>query len=170
MAQLLLCISNGRTADTPYPIDPFTFVSTSVEEKPASSKAHVIGGADFIIPDLPPHVAAALKANGHLAVPAPGASSSIIGPSVKRAAAPLPKTVFPDQHVPLLLTKIIELETGNMTFIVETIYKELSEFHVKKNAIEAKVREVGEKNKRIWVVKPEVKVRIFLLLIWRVLT
>ncbi len=41
------------------------------------------------------------------------------------------------------------------------MYKELSEFKVKKNAIEAKVKEIGEKSregKKLWVIKPEVKV------------
>ena len=64
--------------------------------------------------------------------------------------------------MPLLLAKIKELDTGNLTFIVETVYKELStqKAGVKKNAIEAKVREVGEKckEKKVWVVKAEVRV------------
>lgn len=68
--------------------------------------------------------------------------------------------------MPLLLAKIKELDTGNLTFIVETVYKELStqKAGVKKNAIEAKVREIGEKSKdggsaKVWVVKPDVRVR-----------
>lgn len=137
-------------------MDPFTFVSVPVDEKPSAPKQAPASTSDFIVPDLPPHVTAALKSNGHLTVPAPSGTTS---PGIKRSTAPLPKpkTVFPDQHIPLLLAKITELETGNLTFIVETIYKELGEFHVKKNAIEAKVKEVGEKSKggkRVWVVKP----------------
>lgn len=68
--------------------------------------------------------------------------------------------------MPLLLAKIKELDTGNLTFIVETVYKELStqKAGVKKNAIEVKVREVGEKSKdsgsaKVWVVKRDVRVR-----------
>ena len=117
-------------------------------------------GSEFAIPDLPPHVAAALKMNGHLSVPTPG--SSTLSPSAaKRVAMPLPKTVFPEEHVPLLLARIKELETGNLTFIVESVYKELNDYKVKKNAIEAKVKEISEKSregKRVWVVRPEVKV------------
>ena len=76
-----------------------------------------------------------------------------------------PKTSFPDAHVPFLLTKIEELDTGNLTFIVESVYKELKSLQgtvgvpaVKKNAIEAKVKEVGEKDRKVWIVRPEIKV------------
>ena len=55
------------------------------------------------------------------------------------------------------------METGNITAIVEVVYQELRNHKVKKNAIEAKVREIGEKNKKIWVVKAEVKVSIYIL-------
>ena len=67
--------------------------------------------------------------------------------------------------MPFLVAKISELDTGNMTFIVESLYQELRNKTkdtgapvVKKNAIEAKVREVTEKDKKIWIVKPDVKV------------
>lgn len=43
---------------------------------------------------------------------------------------------------------------------METVHHELQAHKVKKNAIEAKVREVGEKSKerKVWVVRPDVKV------------
>lgn len=84
---------------------------------------------------------------------------------------PKPKTVFPESLVPTLLSTVGTLETGNLTFIVESVHKTLSSSSgteaagagkVKKNAIEAKVREMCEKSqegRRVWVVKPEIKVR-----------
>lgn len=60
----------------------------------------------------------------------------------------------------MLLAKITSLATSNLAFIVETVYQDVREHRVKKNAIEAKVKEVGEKCKtlKVWVVRPEVKV------------
>ncbi len=77
---------------------------------------------------------------------------------VPKKAAPPPKTVFPEVHLPLLLSKINALQTTNLTFLVEAIYQDLRAHKVKKNAIEAKVREVGEKSKdtKFWMVKPGV--------------
>ena len=47
------------------------------------------------------------------------------------------------------------MQTGNITGIVETVYLELRAHKVKKNAIEAKLREIGEKSKekKVWVLK-----------------
>jgi len=72
-----------------------------------------------------------------------------------------PKHAFPDTHLPYLLTKITTLQAASITFLVETIYQELRIHKVKKNAIEAKVREVGEKckDRKVWVVKPTFKAR-----------
>jgi chromatin assembly factor 1 subunit A len=79
--------------------------------------------------------------------------------TVKRTYGP-PKTGFPETHMPLLLTKITSLCTGNFAFLVESIYQELRVHDVKKNAIEAKIREIGEKSKekKIWIVKENVMV------------
>lgn len=73
----------------------------------------------------------------------------------------VPKTVFPDAHLGTLLAKITDLATPSLTFLVESIYQELREHKVKKNAIEAKVREISEKSKdkKVWVVKQAVQVR-----------
>jgi len=70
------------------------------------------------------------------------------------ATAPTPKTTFPDAHIPFLLDKITSLATPKLSFIVESVHQELRVHNVKKNAIEAKVREVAEKSKekKIWVV------------------
>lgn len=49
---------------------------------------------------------------------------------------------------------------ASFVLLVETIYQELKAHKVKKIAIEAKIREVGEKckEKKVWVVKPALEV------------
>lgn len=65
--------------------------------------------------------------------------------------------------MPALIAKIKELNTGSLAVIVEGVYKELNAV-IKKNAIEAKIREIGEKSKdaggggKVWVIKAEVRV------------
>jgi len=105
--------------------------------------------AQFAIPALPSRQ----EAKGS---PAPATTATA---SSAPKARPAPKTAFPEAHMPLLLERISSLATPSLPFIVESVYKELQEQRVKKNAIEAKVREVGEKckEKKIWVVKQEVK-------------
>jgi len=68
----------------------------------------------------------------------------------------MPKTAFPEVHLSLLLDKITILQSASINFLVEAIHRELREHKVKKNTIEAKVREVSEKckEKKVWVVKP----------------
>ena len=70
------------------------------------------------------------------------------------------KVPFPDHLVPFLVQKITSLETNNLTFIVESVYQDLKHQKVKKNAIEAKVREIGEKAKghKVWGIKPDMLV------------
>ncbi|KAH9854026.1 hypothetical protein C2E23DRAFT_819256 [Lenzites betulinus] len=150
--------------DTPFPIDPFTFVSQPVEK--ASAEHHAQHTADgFVIPALPPHIAkssSSIASSGSAAGPSPSSSSTSLAgpstPSTKRGGL-TPKTAFPDAHIPHLLARIDALETSSLHCIVETVYRELQAHRVKKNAIEAKVREVGEKSKerKVWIVRPEVK-------------
>ncbi|GJE86884.1 CAF1A domain-containing protein [Phanerochaete sordida] len=133
--------------DTPVPIDPFKYVAPSYEHVPTGKAApQAPQPAAFAVPALPAHVAS---------MPAAPAN-----PDAKRPAV-APKTAFPEASMPVLLAKIRELNTGSLAVIVEGVYKELGTL-VKKNAIEAKVREVGEKSKeagagKVWVVKPEVR-------------
>jgi chromatin assembly factor 1 subunit A len=134
-------------------------VSTAVEDMKAAKKAVVTEEAGFVIPALPGHVAAG--------------SSSVTTTLVSLRAGPpgppkLPagssntkqKSNFPDTYLPVLLSKIESLATGSLITIVETVYQELKVHKVKKNAIESKVREIGEKckEKKVWVVRTEVKV------------
>ena len=130
--------------------------------KAAKKGAPADGG--FAIPALPDRLT-----NGTTTTPPLPSSTSLntspaaLGMLSKRAAGtsgPKPKNPFPDAHLPALLSKIETLATGSLISIVETVYQELKEHKVKKNAIEAKVREVGEKckDKKVWVIKPVVSV------------
>jgi chromatin assembly factor 1 subunit A len=89
---------------------------------------------------------------------------SEVAPSMPKRAQVPPKTSFPDAFLSILLSKITSLATGNMTFLIESVFQELREHNVRKNAIEAKLKEVGEKckHKKIWVVKDDVAVNLCL--------
>lgn len=47
------------------------------------------------------------------------------------------------------------MQANSLPFIVEMVYQELKAHKVKKNAIEAKIKEIGEKDKekKFWVLK-----------------
>lgn len=129
--------------DTPFPIDPFRFVSSEVEDPAPGQKNRSLDAAGAI---------------HNTSLPNGTANTAIIS-SVPKRLTVAPKHAFPDMHLPFLLTKITTLQAASITFLVETIYQELRVHKVKKNAIEAKVREVGEKCKerRVWVVKSAFK-------------
>ncbi|TFY78564.1 hypothetical protein EWM64_g5445 [Hericium alpestre] len=136
--------------DTPYPIDPFTFVSVDVAkqtQKPATSDSV------FVMPALPAHVLGTSSASSSApSSPASGAQQP------KRPTPPL-KNPFPDTHMPFLLTKISSLGTSSLAVLVDSIHQDLKAYKVKKNAIEVKVREICVKDHRkVWVVKDDVKV------------
>lgn len=130
--------------------------------------------ASFIVPPVPKHVQAPAPAatafiahefsNGQSASPAISSAATvpILQAPVKRKAAPAPppKTPFPDALLPFLADKIAALATGNLTWLIESLYQDLKVHKVKKNSIEAKVREIGEKCviKKIWVVREDVLV------------
>ncbi|KAF8559629.1 hypothetical protein OG21DRAFT_1502866 [Imleria badia] len=122
--------------DTPHPIDPFTLASVVCAEDQ--------------YPQADPPLPGMLQ-------PLAGTA----GPSAsKRTMSSAPKTVFPEAHLGTLLAKITDLATPSLTFLVESIYQDLRIHKIKKNAIEAKVREMGEKSKdkKVWVVKQSVQV------------
>ncbi|KAI0721577.1 hypothetical protein C8T65DRAFT_799984 [Cerioporus squamosus] len=156
--------------DTPFPIDPFKFVSQPVEQQAtASGSGH--GNKQttdgFVIPALPPHLAKSSPTpQSGLLTPSSSSTSNTTaspGPHAKRGI-PAPKTAFPDAHLPHLLARIDALGTSSLQCIVETVHRELQAHKVKKNAIEAKVREVGEKckEKKVWVVKADVRAQLAL--------
>ncbi|KAK2460579.1 hypothetical protein APHAL10511_007049 [Amanita phalloides] len=117
--------------DTPFPIDPFKFISSDPEEQGPVQKNRNLD-------------------NVHVGP---------VGIAIPKRLTVAPKNAFPDTYLPFLLTKITTLQAGSITFLVEAIYQELRGNKVKKNAIEAKVREVAEKCKesRIWVIKSAFK-------------
>lgn len=82
-----------------------------------------------------------------------------VAETTSKKPAPLAKTVFPEAHLPTLIEKIGSLQTGNLNFLVEAIHQDLREHKVKKNAIEAKIREIGEKCKETkrWKLKADVR-------------
>lgn len=80
---------------------------------------------------------------------------------VKRKAIAAVKTPFPDALMPFLADKVSTLATGNLSWLIESLYQDLKAHKVKKVSIDAKVREVVEKcpSKKIWVVKGDILVR-----------
>ncbi|CDO70716.1 hypothetical protein BN946_scf184798.g31 [Trametes cinnabarina] len=141
--------------DTPFPIDPFTFVSHPIEQSSSGHQGRQTSDG-FLIPALPPHVAKSACSTSSLPAPSTSQAAGSSAPPAKRVA----KTPFPEVHLPHLLSRIEELATSSLHCIVETVHRELQAHRVKKNAIEAKVREVGEKckEKKVWVVRSDVKV------------
>ncbi|KAI0689130.1 hypothetical protein BC835DRAFT_1549407 [Cytidiella melzeri] len=149
--------------DTPLPIDPFTFVSAPMLDSSLSKTQPTETNSGFAVPHLPSRLSntsLASSTSGSGAVPLLSSSAAV----VPKRPAPQPKTSFPDAQMPILIAKIKELDTGNLTFIIESVYKDLSNLakvenfpRIKKNAIEAKVKEVSEKDKKVWTVKTEIK-------------
>jgi hypothetical protein len=129
-----------------------------VEDYKASLKTSAAAGASVLNPSGPlvvsnlPNHANAFSSTLTL-------SSNAATSVTKKPTAPL-KNPFPDAHLPFLVGKISELQVASFVVLVETIYQELKAHKVKKVAIEAKIREVGEKckEKKVWIVKPAFKV------------
>ena len=151
--------------DTPFPIDPFTFVSTpvAVERNTRTNKA-------FAVPALPSH------AQGQSS-PSSSATTSTLNPNtsttdstsvnpssnVNDTVAKRATTVkypFPPALLPYLADRVATLSSANITWLVESLYQDLRVHKVKKNAIEAKLKEVGEKCpvRKVWIVKEDVLV------------
>ncbi|KAJ7489875.1 chromatin assembly factor 1 subunit A-domain-containing protein [Mycena galericulata] len=129
--------------DTPFPIDPFTFVSQCGNVTRTSKKD------GFAVPPLPDRLVAAAP------VSATDMSSTAPPPTAAKRITIAPKTIFPDIHLPHLLDKITTSQTASLPILIDTIYQDLRDYKVKKNSIEAKVREVAEKCKvkKVWIVK-----------------
>lgn len=145
--------------DTPYPIDPFTFVSAPVcaRNAPGPSTASSSGTKhqpQFVMPALPPHV---LNPNTPPSEPAASNSASGQQPQAKRPRA-APKNPFPDDHLPFLKEKVSSMGTSSLIALVEALHLDLKNHRVKKNAIEAKLREICVKDQRhIWSVKADIE-------------
>jgi hypothetical protein len=143
------CLTSFHFLDTPFPIDPFTFVSQCTDVTRPNKKD------GFAVPSLPERIVAASPAQIDLSMVHPAA------PVIKRTAI-APKTVFPEIHLAHLLDKITSSPTASLPILVDTIYQDLRDHKVKKNSIEAKVREVAEKckMKKVWIVKDNFRVAV----------
>ncbi|KAI0303427.1 hypothetical protein B0F90DRAFT_1371375 [Multifurca ochricompacta] len=146
--------------DTPYPLDPFTFVSHPVDARhaPASSAAstsRVKSQPQFVIPALPPHL---LNSNTPTLDSAPSSSVNSQQSQTKRSRT-TPKIPFPDAHLPLLKEKVANMGTSSLIALVEALHLDLKTHRIKKNAIEAKIREICVKDQRhVWSVKGDTEV------------
>ena len=103
----------------------------------------------FAVPALPPRLLASNSTELSCGLPA-------IPPIPRKPLAATTKAIFPECHLDFLLNKITQIQSTSINALVESIYLDLREHKVKKTAIEAKLREVGEKckEKKVWVVKP----------------
>ncbi|KAJ8462620.1 hypothetical protein ONZ45_g17867 [Pleurotus djamor] len=126
--------------DTPCEVDPFTFVSKCTEDYSSATKQ-----------PTPPTIVNTSSSPSNLMPPPPPPPTT-----TKRIVKP--KTTFPDALIPELLSKITSMQAPTIPFLVDSIYQDLRSQNVKKNSIEAKVREVSEKckEKKYWVVKADV--------------
>ncbi|PPQ68491.1 hypothetical protein CVT26_003430 [Gymnopilus dilepis] len=152
--------------DTPMCIDPFTFVSTCLEDykeslKSVASSTNNPGAPAFVVPSLPPRLASNTDGAGVGVVDLSNSPSN--GTLAPKKPPVAPKIPFPEAHMHLLLSKIMQLQASSITTLVEAIHLELREHSVRKNAIEAKIKEVGEKckEKKVWIVKPTLLVCSF---------
>ncbi|KIY51040.1 hypothetical protein FISHEDRAFT_38332, partial [Fistulina hepatica ATCC 64428] len=147
--------------DAPFPIDPFTFVSTCREEYNASRRQPTKNNT-FLVPALPSHITASAGIPSRQLAPP---DFNALGAPIPKKPALVPKKPFPDACLQYLLSRIISLRSSALTLLVETIYQELhtkfeqeireGRLSVTKVATEAKIREVAEKCKerKTWVLK-----------------
>ena len=106
----------------------------------------------FVIPALPSHL---LTSSTGVLEPV-----STYQPQAKRSRT-IPKNPFPDAHLPFLKEKVASMSTTSLIALVEALYLDLKTHGVKKNAIEAKLREICVKGQRhIWSVKADTEVSI----------
>jgi len=147
--------------DTPYPIDQFTFISVPVDARDARGPSTVsTSGAkhqpQFVMPALPPHILNSSTPSSEAASP-----NSVNGqrqPQSKRSRT-IPKNPFPEAHLPFLKEKVASMGTTSLIALVEALHLDLKVHSVKKNAIEAKVREICIKDQRhIWSLKADTEV------------
>ncbi|KAG8884473.1 hypothetical protein FRB97_004247 [Tulasnella sp. 331] len=159
--------------DTPYPIDPFTFISEPLPDLTAQPLVHPHGvpkatipttaipplpvAIGFAIPALPVHLHPSSQVN----LPAP----PIPAAPTKSSASAKPKQSnrkpFPQEHLPRLLQEVegSTLTKLHLTEQLGQIFKENKE--VKKYAIEKVLGEVASKVGGKWKVHEDLMVSIF---------
>ena len=153
---IFLACAKHRTTDTPYPLNPFSFVSGLADVRTSSTSTS--GSklqSQFVIPALPPHL---LNSSTPVLDPASSNSTSSQQPPAKRSRT-IPKNPFPDAHLPFLKDKVASMGTTSLIALVEALHLDLKSHGVKKNAIEAKIREICVKGQRhIWSLKADTEV------------
>jgi chromatin assembly factor 1 subunit A len=146
-----------QATDSPYPLDPFSFVSI-----PADTSASASGSKlqpQYVLPALPPHL---LNSSTPVLDPASSNSTGSQPPQAKRSRM-MPKNPFPDAHLPFLKDKVASMSTTSLISLVEALHLDLKTHGVKKNAIEAKIREICVKGQRhVWSVKTDTEVSVLL--------
>ncbi|KAG8948272.1 hypothetical protein FRC04_009910 [Tulasnella sp. 424] len=150
--------------DTPYPIDPFTFISEditgSVQDGEMATR-HAVGALKsgkpitqdgFVIPALPPHLHPSSQINLPTQTPtADGQPAKAPGNTKSKPA----KKPFPPQHLPQLLN-LINGSTLTKLHLVEQLGQEFKAIkEVKKYAIDAALGELAVKSAGVWTVKDE---------------
>lgn len=111
----------------------------------------------MVAPNIPiyPHNNANFSPIRYQPVPGPGSS-----PVQAKRVPVQPKEPFPAALMPYLADKVASLNSGNLTWLIESLYRDLKAHGVKKISVEAKVREDCEKcpQRKVWVVKNSVLV------------
>ena len=152
-AMMLSLLLIQRLSDTPCPIDPFTFISELQQRhKPISSSGQIKTADGFVIPALPDR----LKLNDA------STSANSTAPAKKRSSGTssqlAPKTTIPDSLLPEFITKV-HGSTSTRAVLIDEVYQALKDRGVKKNAVEAKFKEISvkEKGTKKWVVSEEAR-------------
>lgn len=120
--------------------------------KPSSSSGRTKTADGFIIPALPDR----LKSGDP---PTPGNGT---GPGKKRGSGassqPAPKTTIPDSLLPEFIAKV-HGSTSTRAVLIDEVYQALKDRGAKKNAVEAKFKEIAvkEKGTKKWYVSEEVR-------------
>ncbi|PPQ77583.1 hypothetical protein CVT25_011375 [Psilocybe cyanescens] len=146
--------------DTPLTIDPFTFVSTCIEDYRArhTGATTAIHETTFAVPALPPRLTSITNTTTGSAVADFSSNLPTTVSQVPKKAPAASKSTFPEIYMPVLVAKFAQIQASSISALVESIHLELREHKVKKSAIEAKVREMGEKckEKKVWILKPTI--------------
>ncbi|CAE6441838.1 unnamed protein product [Rhizoctonia solani] len=129
--------------DCPYPVDPFSFIPSKLDEpapaKPADNSAG-IQTMPFAAPVVP-------GTDNTSKPPVLGTSNRLPSVAKKQIDSTSIKNPFPDAHLPELYG-LIEGSEKTLKGLVEDLYLALKKYPgVKKYAIEAKLREVADKGR-----------------------
>lgn len=117
--------------------------------KPISSSGQTKTTDGFVIPALPDHIK---LGDG-------STSANSTTPANKRGSSqPVPKTTIPDSLLPEFVA-MVHGSTSNRPVLVDEVYQALKDRGAKKNAVEAKFKEIAvkEKGTKKWIVSEEVR-------------